>query len=70
MYFIYGKRTREVNGFGPDKTFAALDSRGFRVKSLQDACPYATREDAQEVIDKTKIYANQNGILFEIRKAK
>ena len=65
-YLIYGKRTCLVNGHGPDKKFAALDSRGHRVTKLSDAMPYATKEDAQAIIDKVGL----DGCEFEIRKAK
>lgn len=65
-YLIYGKRTCLVNGGGPDKKFAALDSRGHRVTKLADAMSYATKEDAQTIIDKLGL----DGCEFEIRKAK
>lgn len=65
-YLIYGKRNVAINGEGPDKKFAALDSRGYRVSKLANAMSYATKEDAQEMIDKM----GREGCEFEIRKAK
>ena len=67
-YLIYGKRQGQyVKGFPTiDKTFRALDARGNRTISLDQAMSYATREDAQEVIDK---YGRKDCV-FEIRKAK
>lgn len=72
-YLIYGKRTkpwRDKKGKlqQPDKTFRALDAQGCRVTNLDYAFSYATKEDAQERIDK----ANPpiEGVIFEIRKAK
>ena len=72
-WLIYGKRSkpwRDKKGHmhEPDKTFRALDSVGRRVTSLDDAFSYATKEDAQERIDKAK--PDFEGVLFEIRKAK
>lgn len=65
-YLIYGKRTKTIKGHGPDSKFAPLDVAGCRVTKLADAMAYATKEDAQEMIDK-----NQHpDIIFEIRKAK
>ena len=71
-YLIYGKRTKpwkDKNGhlLDPDKTFKALDWYGVRVNKLSDAFSYATREDAQERINKAH---PQDGVIFEIRKAK
>ena len=74
-YLIYGKRTlpieKIVRGkryvYGPDKTFRALDYQGRRVVNLNDAGTYATREDAQERIDKATPPA---GVILEIRKAR
>lgn len=65
-YLIYGKRTCLVNGGGPDKKFAALDTKGHRVTKLADAMSYAEKEDAQAIIDKMGL----DGCEFEIRKAK
>ena len=65
-YLIYGKRTSFVNGHGPDKKFAALDAKGHRVTKLSNAMSYATKEDAQAIIDKVGL----DGCEFEIRKAK
>lgn len=65
-YLIYGKRTCLVNGGGPDKKFAALDAKGHRVTKLSNAMSYATKEDAQAIIDKMGL----DGCEFEIRKAK
>lgn len=66
-YLIYGKRTQKTVGGGPDSRFAALTYDGKRVAKLTDAFEYATREDAQERIDKVK---GKPGVVFEIRKAK
>lgn len=71
-WLIYGKRTkpwRDKHGHlvDPDKNFRALDSYGVRVTKLSDAFSYATREDAQERIDRAH---PQDGVIFEIRKAK
>ena len=67
-YLIYGKRQGQyVNGFPTvDKTFRALDGFGMRVTKLDDAMSYATREDAQEIVDKY----GRDDCIFEIRKAK
>ena len=71
-YLIYGKRTKpwkNKKGYlqQPDKTFRALDAYGRRVTSLDQAFSYATKEDAQERIDKAN---PREGVVFEIRKAK
>lgn len=67
-YLIYGKRQGQiVKGYPTfDKTFRALDWWGKRVTKLDEAMSYATREDAQEVIDKK----GRKDCLFEIRKVK
>lgn len=65
-YLIYGKRTRPINGGGPDAKFAALDAKGHRVTKLANAMSYAEKEDAQAIIDKMGL----DGCEFEIRKAK
>lgn len=67
-YLIYGKRNGQyVNGFPTyDKTFRALDGFGKRVTNLNQAMSYATREDAQEIINKK----GRKDCIFEIRKAK
>lgn len=72
-FLIYGKRSKpwkDKNGRTqqPDKTFRALDAQGRRVTSLDEAFSYATKEDAQERIDKAK--PPVEGVVFEIRKAK
>ena len=71
-YLIYGKRTKSWKDkkgriHDPDKTFRALDSYGRRVTILDQAFSYATKEDAQERIDKAN---PREGVVFEIRKAK
>ena len=72
-FLIYGKRTQPIRNtntgemMGPDLTFRALDWNGKRVTKLVDAFEYATREDAQERLDKVK---GKPGVVFEIRKAK
>ena len=65
-YLIYGKRNQEVVGGGPDSRFAALTWDGKRVAKKTDAFEYATKEDAQERLDKIK---GKPGVLFEIRRA-
>lgn len=64
VYLIYGKR------IGIDKTFRALDYNGVRVNKLADAMAYATKEDAQEILDKPSIKEKiESGQLeFEIRR--
>lgn len=67
-YLIYGKRQGQLIKGIPtyDKTFRALDGFGKRVVKLEQAMSYATREDAQEIINKK----GRKDCLFEIRKAK
>ena len=73
-YAIYGKRTGLPSGKNKqptyDKRFAALTYDGVRVKRLKDAGTYATKEDAQEVLDKPKTREFIDGGLcvFEIRR--
>ena len=72
-WLIYGKRTGKIENGEPvyDKMFKALDYNGVRVTKLVDAGEYATKEDAQEVIDtKCSYYADKGLCEFEIRKAK
>lgn len=75
-YLIYGKRTglldSKTNKPAFDKQFKALDSWGVRVNKLRDAMAYATREDAQEQINKPQVQQRiKDGLVqFEIRKAK
>lgn len=72
-YLIYGKRQGLVVDGEPvyDKMFKALDYGGVRVTKLADAGEYATREDAQEVIDKKCAeYKNAGLCEYQIRKAK
>lgn len=71
-YLIYGKRTEPVRDkntgkiYGPDSRFCALDWGGKRVARKTDAFEYATKEDAQERIDKM---GGKPGVIFEIRKS-
>ena len=70
-YAIYGKRTGKPVDGEPiyDKTFRALDYFGKRVTKLEKAGTYATREDAQEVIDnKCQELINEGLCIYEIRK--
>ena len=73
-FLIYGKRSKPWKDpktgkmHQPDKTFRALDIRGRRVTSLDEAFSYATKEDAQERINNIKHPVD--GVIFEIRKAK
>lgn len=72
-FLIYGKRTGQLVYNEPvyDKTFRALNYQGIRVNKLSDAGEYATKEDAQKVIDdKCKEYLDKGWIQVEIRKAK
>ena len=75
MYLIYGKRTGLLDKHKQpafDKTFRALDSAGRRVTTLTTAMCYATKEDAQYILDKpaTKKLIDAGLVVFEIRKAK
>ena len=71
-YLIYGKRTEPIFNkdtheyMGPDARFAALDWDGKRVARKSDAFEYATKEDAQERLNKK---SGKHGVIFEIRKA-
>lgn len=75
-YIIYGKCTGLINPKTNQpvyhKQFRALDSWGVRVTKLSDAMAYATREDAQEQLDKPKVKQRiKDGLVqFEIRKAR
>ncbi len=74
-WLIYGKRTGLTGkNHKPvfDKTFRALDSVGRRVTTLANAMCYATREDAQAILDKpaNKKFVEDGLVLFEIRKAR
>lgn len=76
-YLIYGKHLiKWVDSKGkwhePDSTFRALNYQGVRVTKLSDAGEYATKEDAQEVLDKpkTKERVEKGEVAFEIRVAK
>lgn len=73
QWLIYGKRTGKIENGEPvyDKTFKALNYSGVRVTKLVDAGTYATREDAQDVIDKKCTDYKEAGLCkYEIRKAK
>ena len=72
-YLIYGKRTGKIENGEPvyDKMFKSLNYSGVRVTKLADAGTYATREDAQEIIDKKCTEYRDAGLCeYEIRKAK
>ena len=76
QWLIYGKHlTPWIDSKGklrePDKTFRALDARGVRVTKLDNAMSYATKEDAQEVLDKpgTKARVEKGEVIFEVRRA-
>lgn len=73
-YLIYGKRTGKIVDGQPvfDKRFAALDYNGVRVSKLANAGEYATREDAQEVINKpsNQELVKEGLVIYEIRRAK
>lgn len=75
-YLIYGKHIKPwIDSKGkmrePDSRFAALDARGVRVSRLNNAMSYATKEDAQEILDKpaTKARIDNGEVIFEIRRA-
>lgn len=72
-FLIYGKCTEPYNGNPLQKNFKALDGNGIRVNKKTDAFEYATKEDAQEVIDKAiKFHADHNlryPVVFNIRKS-
>lgn len=75
-WLIYGKHAKPwIDSKGklrePDSRFAALDVHGVRVSRLDNAMSYATKEDAQAVIDKpkTKARVNNGEVIFEIRRA-
>lgn len=73
-YMIYGKHTKPWrNSLGQTKDadikFRALDYGGYPVTRLANAGIYATREDAQEVIDKCAD-ENDDGLQFLIKKVK
>lgn len=71
-YLIYAKRAKEWWGHEdrkwhePDKTFRAIDYKGMRVNKLSEAATFATKEDAEEFMDRTL----KPGVEWEIRKAK
>ena len=73
-YAIYGKRTGlpggKYNQPVYDKRFAALTYSGVRVSRLADAGTYATKEDAQEVLNKPETVKRiKDGLcVFEIRR--
>lgn len=78
-FLIYGKVNKRCyfnhKWHEPQPTFKALNYFGERVSRLADADSYATKEDAQEKINKAKrnhekIGLKPDDILFEIRKAK
>lgn len=77
-YFVYGKRTSPEhwdNGrrciIPQDTCFRALNVRGERVMKLEQAIPFATREDAQAWLDeKLAKRGHIEGAVFEIRKVK
>lgn len=75
-YLIYGKHlTPWQDSKGkwrdPDSRFAALTAGGVRVSRLDQAMSYATREDAQAVLDKplTKARIERGEVCFDIRRA-
>lgn len=75
-YLIYGKHLipwQDSKGkwHDPDSRFAALNAGGVRVSRLSQAMSYATREDAQIILDKpsTKDRIERGEVCFEIRRA-
>ena len=76
QWLIYGKHLIPwIDSKGkmrdPDKTFRALNAQGVRVTKLSDAMSYASKKDAQELLDKpgTKVRIEKGEVCFEIRKA-
>ena len=73
-YLIYGKRTGLVVNGEPvyDKTFKALDSFGRRVTRLSQAMSYASKEDAEELLQNPSTLEKINAglVKFDIRPAK
>lgn len=74
-FLIYGKhltswKDKNNKWRDPDSRFAALDARGCRVSRLDQAMSYATKKDAQEVLDKpgTKARIERGEVIFDIRK--
>lgn len=74
-FLLYGKHLknwRDSKGrwHEPDSTFRALDASGVRVSRLANAMSYATKEDAQAIIDKpgTKARIERGEVAFEIRR--
>ena len=71
MFAIYGKRTEILPGMEkPDLTFRALTYNGVRVSKLQDAGTFATKEDAEEHLERNNKKGIKPGIKFEIRTIK
>lgn len=75
-YLIYGKHLvpwvdKKGKMREPDSRFAALTANGVRVSRLDQAMSYATKEDAQAVLDKpaTKARIKRGEVCFEIRRA-
>lgn len=78
-YLIYGRVVKPVDLNGghhlePQARFRALNYQGVQVNRLADADDYATKEDAQEVVNKVVEHLKRKGkedcIIFDIRKAK
>lgn len=72
-FAIYGKRTGLIVNGVPiyDKQFRALDYRGIRVSKLEQAGTYATKEDAQKVVDeKCKDYKDAGLAEYQVRSIK
>lgn len=73
QFAIYGKRTGLTVKGEPvyDKQFRALKYNGVRVNKLTEAGVYATKEDAQKVIDeKCKEYEDAGLAVYQIRSVK
>lgn len=74
-YYLYGKRTAPEHWdsvlrcmIPQDKQFRALNLNGVRVSRLEDAAPFATKEDAQEFLDKIlSTRGLREGVEVEIR---
>ena len=74
-YFLYGKRTAPEYWdsicrcmIPRDKQFRALNHAGVRVSRLEDAQEFATKEDAEEFLEKIKTTRGlKEGVVVEIR---
>lgn len=75
-YCVYGKRTAPEHWdsisrsmIPQDKQFRAVNDRGVRVNKLEEAIMFASKEDAQEWLNK-KLEGSgaKDGVVWDIRK--